>query len=293
MFKYLGPVVGIALAAASGQGAVTSIDLNRATPPADAGLSEYVSNDLSIDFTGQLTGNQLVVALEQGSIFQAGSGGDGAPSSGSFNGAPQLAFDSFLTSGGLTEQTDEGTTIADVGAVNVPGGSGDKQFDSDGGDALWFPSPGTRIETREDFPIARITMNEAATGQWAYLGATDADAAGRVFGPLPIRGGRMIETGDLNLDGRQNNLDINPFVLALTDPSAFEDQFNADPAGVGDLNGDGELNNLDINPFVEQLTSGSAPRAVPEPGSVFVLGVSGALVLLHRRRAVRSRMMQF
>jgi len=89
--------------------------------------------------------------------------------------------------------------------------------------------------------------------------------------------------GDMNSDGVVNNLDINPFVTALTDPTAFEDEFGIEPVAPGDINGDGQLNNLDINPFVDLLTGGS-PRVVPEPASLFILG-PGGLALMHRRRS--------
>jgi len=90
-------------------------------------------------------------------------------------------------------------------------------------------------------------------------------------------------TGDLNGDDEVNNLDINPFVLALTDQAAFEDEFGLDPAAAGDINGDGELNNLDINPFVQLLTAGNTPRPVPSPTSLAPLAL-GALALLHGRK---------
>jgi nitrous oxidase accessory protein len=60
--------------------------------------------------------------------------------------------------------------------------------------------------------------------------------------------------GDLDLDGAVNAFDIDPFVLALTDPAAYHAQFLL-PAGLhGDCNFDGELNTFDIDPFVYCLT---------------------------------------
>ncbi|MGE0480982.1 MAG: hypothetical protein AB7Q17_10975 [Phycisphaerae bacterium] len=64
--------------------------------------------------------------------------------------------------------------------------------------------------------------------------------------------------GDVNLDGRIDNFDIDAFVLALTDAPAYETRFNI-PAHVGrilgDVNFDNVLNNFDIDPFVELLVS--------------------------------------
>ncbi|HMO25512.1 MAG TPA: hypothetical protein PKB10_04520 [Tepidisphaeraceae bacterium] len=70
--------------------------------------------------------------------------------------------------------------------------------------------------------------------------------------------------GDMNGDGAVNNLDIAPFVLALTSPSSYALQYPTIAASVvGDLNADDALNNLDIAPFVALLT-GSRP-AVRSP----------------------------
>ncbi|MBL8880612.1 MAG: hypothetical protein JNG88_15985 [Phycisphaerales bacterium] len=63
--------------------------------------------------------------------------------------------------------------------------------------------------------------------------------------------------GDLNGDGRVNAFDIDPFVLALTDESAFAEQFPMiDRFCAGDINRDDHLNSFDIDPFVALLVGG-------------------------------------
>lgn len=63
--------------------------------------------------------------------------------------------------------------------------------------------------------------------------------------------------GDMNGDGAFDNLDISPFVLALTDPKSFAAQYpDVNPIVVGDMNGDGVFDNLDISDFVGALTGG-------------------------------------
>ena len=60
--------------------------------------------------------------------------------------------------------------------------------------------------------------------------------------------------GDLNCDGVVNNFDIDPFVLALTNPSAYHAAYRACNVMNADCNGDGQVDNFDIDPFVKLLT---------------------------------------
>ncbi|MDD4868358.1 MAG: M28 family peptidase, partial [Mycobacterium sp.] len=62
--------------------------------------------------------------------------------------------------------------------------------------------------------------------------------------------------GDLNCDGTVSFKDINPFVLTLTDPLAWQLDNPGCPAANGDVNGDGSVNFRDINPFVLLLSGG-------------------------------------
>jgi hypothetical protein len=60
--------------------------------------------------------------------------------------------------------------------------------------------------------------------------------------------------GDLNCDGAVNFGDINPFVLALSDPEAWQQQYPNCNILNGDCNGDGLVSFDDINPFVALLS---------------------------------------
>ena len=60
--------------------------------------------------------------------------------------------------------------------------------------------------------------------------------------------------GDLNCDGAVNTFDIDPFVLALTNPSAYTAAHPDCPITNADANGDGDVNAFDIDPFVLLLT---------------------------------------
>jgi hypothetical protein len=62
--------------------------------------------------------------------------------------------------------------------------------------------------------------------------------------------------GDMNCDGAVNTFDIDPFVLALTDPAAYEMWYGECVLMYADINADGAVNTFDIDPFVILLTGG-------------------------------------
>ncbi|MEW6252615.1 MAG: plastocyanin/azurin family copper-binding protein, partial [Planctomycetota bacterium] len=64
-----------------------------------------------------------------------------------------------------------------------------------------------------------------------------------------------ILVGDVNCDSAVNFDDINPFVLALTDPATYQTLYPNCPFENRDINGDGVCNFDDINPFVALLTN--------------------------------------
>ncbi len=60
--------------------------------------------------------------------------------------------------------------------------------------------------------------------------------------------------GDLNCDGAVNNGDIDPFVLAITDPAQYQADWPNCDIMLADINGDGFANNGDIDAFVALLS---------------------------------------
>ncbi len=64
------------------------------------------------------------------------------------------------------------------------------------------------------------------------------------------------DVGDLNCDGLINAFDIDPFVLALTDPELYAEMYPDCDYMLADINGDGLVNAFDIDPFVQLLTGG-------------------------------------
>ncbi len=61
--------------------------------------------------------------------------------------------------------------------------------------------------------------------------------------------------GDLNCDSHVDFGDINPFVLALSNPAGYAVQFPKCDIMLGDINADGRVDFGDINPFVRLMTN--------------------------------------
>lgn len=76
--------------------------------------------------------------------------------------------------------------------------------------------------------------------------------------------------GDLNCDGFVNAFDIDPFVLALTDPAGYGAAHPDCDRLHADCNCDGAVTAFDIDPFVACLTSGGCPPCTPPPGMVLI-----------------------
>lgn len=110
-------------------------------------------------------------------------------------------------------------------------------------DNSWLTSRIRRPEGEPEAPerFLHIFDHAASAGSFTYT-VTYAP-------PAPI-------TGDLNCDGVINSFDIDPFVIALVDPSAFAAQYPDCPRASGDINGDGTVDNFDIDPFVTLLVGG-------------------------------------
>ncbi len=65
--------------------------------------------------------------------------------------------------------------------------------------------------------------------------------------------------GDMNCDGAVNDLDVGPFLLALTNLTAYQQQFPTCNPLNGDLNHDMLLNGLDIGMFIACVFNGGCP----------------------------------
>jgi hypothetical protein len=73
---------------------------------------------------------------------------------------------------------------------------------------------------------------------------------------VALLGGASLLPGDANCDGAVSFGDINPFVLLLANPEAWQQSHPGCSPLVGDVNVDGAVGFGDINPFVALLASG-------------------------------------
>jgi hypothetical protein len=133
-----------------------------------------------------------------------------------------------------------GAGNVDTDPLLIDPGSGDYRlsFGSaciDAGDPAFAPQPG---ETDLD-GNPRLADGDGDGAVRVDMGAYELELALR---------------GDLNCDGAVNGYDIDPFVLALTDPEAYAGQWPECDYMLADINGDGAVNGYDIDPFVAVLT---------------------------------------
>jgi hypothetical protein len=115
----------------------------------------------------------------------------------------------------------------------------------DGGGHMWTTGGSFELSGTIGQPDAGVMTG----GNFELTGGFWAVAAGLPFAP-----------GDLNCDGRVNNFDITPFVLALTaTPPGYPQYYALYPdcdRNLGDINSDGRVDNFDITPFVHLLVGG-------------------------------------
>jgi hypothetical protein len=104
-------------------------------------------------------------------------------------------------------------------------------------------APWTPITPGDAFKVRVRSVYDDLYGPW--------DESDEPFAVEPA----LYELGDLNCDGVVNAFDIDPFVLALTDPAGYAAAYPDCDRMLGDCNQDGLLNAFDIDPFVAILAN--------------------------------------
>ncbi|MEW6249266.1 MAG: C25 family cysteine peptidase [Planctomycetota bacterium] len=122
-----------------------------------------------------------------------------------------------------------------------------------GGTVLNFP--GEDPPGGQPFALVFGNLNLQGTALEVRLGRTGSNYL--MISEAEFYGGPLYRTGDLNCDGAVDFDDINPFVLALSDPPGYAQHYPSCNIQNGDINGDGRVDFDDINPFVALLTGGA------------------------------------
>lgn len=264
--------------------ALFALLLSYACQPAAAGVTDIFTEsfpggslpgintfDTFIDFEGILRGQQLVIQLNQGSIFYEPTGGNIFPPSLLQIGiSPESVFGTFVTIGGFTAETSQPVLVAG-GAVNL-GQSSELVADPTKLSVAWAPGAGVDVANQASFPIARVSISDDARGALTYFGVTDDRAI--FINTWLFRHGSVTPidaiAGDFNFDDRVDNADLNLLLGAWGDEVVPDEWIHSFAGPTVD---NGELASL-------LATWGSVeppPFAVPEPNAALLVG--GVLAL--------------
>jgi hypothetical protein len=171
--RHLSYVVVAVLAVASNANAIT---LNWSVTDNSAGgapLLGFVTNDLRGDFTHNVRGQEMLVRLTAGVLYQDAVGGNGPPNGAFIPIFPSVAFDSFVAAGALIANPATDPLIVGA-AVDIPGSSGVLKFDATGADITWAPGTGRDTGAVTDFILARVSASILTTGTWDLLSSDDS-----------------------------------------------------------------------------------------------------------------------
>jgi hypothetical protein len=124
------------------------------------------------------------------------------------------------------------------------------------GDERIRPGPGGVISGATTAVLTIAGVSAADAGSYDVVVSNSCGSATSAAAELTVRS--VWARGDLNCDGLVNNFDIDPFVLALSDPTAYAAAFPECDRTNADVNEDGRVDNFDIDPFVV-LLGGGAP----------------------------------
>jgi hypothetical protein len=132
--------------------------------------------------------------------------------------------------------------------------------DGDGvsdGDEIWFTRSDPLDPGKSSAADQRSSAAGLVPGRGYYVAAriVCGQSQSPVSNCVYVMAGGSVP-GDLDCDGDVDFGDINPFVLALSNPAAWEALYPTCDLSRGDIDGNGVVGFGDINPFVALLTGG-------------------------------------
>ena len=247
-------VAGLIFGAASAQAGITAfnfvdVDNSAGSPTLDA----YSTTDILIDFDSRWTGSQMLILLEQGSIYQnTGVAGNGPPSLALQASDPSATYDSYVTLNATSADELQANLLTFGGAIDL-GGSPTITFSENGIDAAWsyLPSPPpvddsfwANYQDQTDFLVSRVSLSNDAKGTFTVLASA----------------GGLISTTSGSLDS------LSGISSLLADLQVAQD--STDPNA----------------PLLVQGTIQNGAFVIPEPTTAALLGL-GLLGVARRRSA--------
>lgn len=167
-------------------------------------------------------------------------------------------------SGNTTDQF--GGSVALGEGVALVGGTRDDAAGTNSGGVLLFVRNQDAWQLDQRLAAPDVSSGDAfgfSVAAWqgfAAVGAPQDDPSGNDSGAAYVFDlgcdGAGGVPGDMNCDGTLTVSDIAGFVLALTDPTGYADQFPGCDINNGDISGDNVVTVSDIGPFVALLTGG-------------------------------------
>jgi len=158
-------------------------------------VAGFKTTDVLINFNGFLRGQQMILNLTQGSIYQDPFGSNTSPNGAFFPLAPTVEFDTYVTVGGRRSDGPVPPASQPVlvvgGAVDLQPGSALK-FDTQGLNIAWAPGTGIDVDGGTDYITSRITLSNDAVGTLHYFGSTGGDSGPPwVMQDIPIVNGSI------------------------------------------------------------------------------------------------------
>jgi len=166
-------VVMLVLCVASVSSATSvSISSGAAAPGPDGNtVNDIVVTPLS----GQLGGQQLVVNLSAGSIYQDTFGGDTPPNGALAAAFPNIVNDTFVGMGGLVAADNPGTlVVGNSGLAEGTAADAAAVFSGSNIDVTWAPGGGVVVSSAAT--VARVTLSNDAAGSWRLVSTESGEA---------------------------------------------------------------------------------------------------------------------
>ena len=151
-----------------------------------AGLDGFVTNRITIDFTGRWTAAAAQVDLSAGSVFNNSPlGGDTPPEEELIPVFPDVAFDTFVAVGSPTADGPWGDPAIPCsgGGICLPPPPDDHVID-----ISWGPEPLVEVSDQTNFLIMQLTLSSDSHGTARFLALTEGSMP-----PFPVAEFRIAE----------------------------------------------------------------------------------------------------